>query len=204
MTTSYTPRPRSSRLSSALNWSIGLLCAHGAIGLIFGALVLASPARATAVFTPFVGYVIAFWLLATGASELAVVLRLHRDLPGWGWDTFFAVATIIAGVILLFVPVGTGFFAAMLVLWCIALSVVFRAVTLLRTSQGWGVGIGIIYVIFAVLMIWLIVSNPAESVTALVWTAGIWGIVCGVTSLVLAWQIQRTRRSIGAAFGVQR
>ena len=124
--------------------------------------------------------------------------------PGWGWDTFFAVATIIAGVILLFVPVGTGFFAAMLVLWCIALSVVFRAVTLLRTSQGWGVGIGIIYVIFAVLMIWLIVSNPAESVTALVWTAGIWGIVCGVTSLVLAWQIQRTRRSIGAAFGVQR
>lgn len=204
MTTSYTPRPHSSRVSTALNWSIGLLCAHGAIGLIFGALVLASPARATAVLTPFVGYVIAFWLLAAGASELAVVLRLHRDLPGWGWDTFFAVTTIIAGIILLFVPVGTGFFAAMLVLWCIALSVVFRAVTLLRTSRGWGVGIGIIYVIFAVLMIWLIVSNPAESVTALVWTAGIWGIVCGVTSFVFAWQIQRTRRSIGATFGVQR
>lgn len=204
MTTSYTPQSHSNRLSSALNWSIGLLCAHGAIGLIFGALVLASPARATAVLTPFVGYVIAFWLLVTGASELTVVLRLRRDLPGWGWDTFFAVATIIAGVILLLVPVGTGFFAAMLVLWCIALSVVFRAVTLLRTSRGWGVGIGIIYVIFAVLMIWLIVSNPAESVTALVWTAGIWGIVCGATSLVLAWQIQRTRRSIGAAFGVRR
>mgnify|MGYP002716934749 CR=1 FL=1 len=118
MTTSSTPqRPLGDRVSSVANWSIGLLVAHGAIGLIFGILVLSSPSKATNVITPFVGYLIAFWLIDTGATEIAAVARLRRDFPGWGWDMFFGVLTLIAGIVLLFVPVGTGFFVALLALW---------------------------------------------------------------------------------------
>ncbi|WCZ38534.1 HdeD family acid-resistance protein [Corynebacterium jeddahense] len=201
MTTSSTPqRPLGDRVSSVANWSIGLLVAHGAIGLIFGILVLSSPSKATNVITPFVGYLIAFWLIDSGATEIAAVARLRRDFPGWGWDMFFGVLTLIAGIVLLFVPVGTGFFVALLALWLIAFAVLFRAVALLNHGRGWGIGVGIIYAIFAVIMIWLIIANPGKSVEALVWTAGLWGVVSGITSLVLAWQLQAVRSAFSQRY----
>ena len=117
-------------------------------------------------------------------AESTVFDKTATQTQWWMWAIIGAAALILA----------------LLALWLIAFSVLFRAVALLNHGRGWGIGVGIIYAIFAVIMIWLIIANPGKSVEALVWTAGLWGVVSGITSLVLAWQLQAVRSAFSQRY----
>lgn len=196
MTYNTTP---TSTVRSLANRGVGVLVAQGVIGIIFGILVLSSPTRATAVLTPFIGYVIALWLIVSGAVQIASAVRSRAFFSGWGWDIFFGAVVLITGVVLLFVPVDTGFFFAMLVLWLIAFAVLFQALSVINLSNGWGAGIGILYLVLAIVMIWLLFSNPQESLEAIVWVAGLFGLLSGLVELLLAWQVNSARKAFSTA-----
>lgn len=201
--TSTTPPARQDRaertrqaLESIGNRSVAFLVIRGIISTIFGILVLVSPMTATAVLTPFLGFVIAFWMIASGITEIIAGIQGRRYFKGWGWDVAFGAIALIAGVYLLFQPIGTGFFFALLVLWLLAFSTLERAIGMFASGNGWGIGFGILYVVLAIELIGVLIANPAESVVALVWIAGLWGLVTGITSFLLAWQVQRARKEI--------
>lgn len=194
----YTTTPTRT-VRSLANRGVGVLIAQGIIGVIFGLLVLSSPTRATAILTPFVGYVIAFWLIVSGAVQIASAIRSRSFFSGWGWDIFFGAVVAITGIVLLFIPVDTGFFFAMLVLWLIAFALLFQALAVVNLSNGWVAGIGILYLVLAIVMIWLLFSNPQESLEAVVWVAGLFGLISGVINLILAWQVNSARRAFADA-----
>lgn len=201
--TSTTPPARQDRaerarqaLESIGNRSVAFLVISGIISTIFGILVLVSPMTATAVLTPFLGFVIAFWMITSGITEIIAGIQARGYFKGWGWDVAFGAIALIAGVYLLFQPIGTGFFFALLVLWLIAFSTLVHAIGMFASGNGWGIGLGILYVVLAIAMIGVLIANPAESVVALVWIAGLWGLVTGITSFLLAWQVQRARKEI--------
>ncbi|WKD58402.1 hypothetical protein CAPI_09395 [Corynebacterium capitovis DSM 44611] len=209
-TPSATPPPNQSfyqrRVSDAQhslkvlgNVSVAWLIFRGVIALLFGILVLASPLSATVALPPVVGILFSLWLIFGGIAQIVFAFRERDVVSGWGWDAFFGVLELIIGILLFFVPIETGIFLVLFSLWVMAFVVIFRAIPMFSSGNGWLIFLGIVNMIFGVLMVYFVIARPGESLVAAVLVAGIWGVVSGVLSFALAWQVNRVRNDLEAA-----
>jgi uncharacterized membrane protein HdeD (DUF308 family) len=89
-----------------------LLLLEGLLGIGIGVITFVAPGI-TAVALVFF---IAAWSLATGVLEIAVAIRLRKEIQGEGWMILSGIASIVFAVLVMFFP-GAG---ALGLLWLIA------------------------------------------------------------------------------------
>jgi uncharacterized membrane protein HdeD (DUF308 family) len=89
-----------------------LLLLEGLLGIGIGVITFVAPGI-TAVALIFF---IAAWSLATGVLEIAVAIRLRKEIQGEGWMILSGIASIVFAVLVMFFP-GAG---ALGLLWLIA------------------------------------------------------------------------------------
>ena len=80
------------------------LLAEGALGIIFGAVVLVSPWIAILAWV----YVIAAWALVTGVLEVVTGIRLRDQIEGEFWMILSGVVSIIFGLLITFWPLESA------------------------------------------------------------------------------------------------
>lgn len=74
----------------------------GALGVLAGLVALAWPGI-TAIFLL---YVIAFWAIAAGVSQIAAAIRLHKEIEGEWWLAVDGLLSIILGALMIFSPLA--------------------------------------------------------------------------------------------------
>jgi uncharacterized membrane protein HdeD (DUF308 family) len=79
-----------------------LLLLEGVAGLSIGLAVLAWPATSAMVFA----WLVALWALVTGSLELALAIRLRRDLEGELLYTLSGIASIVLGILVMTRPLA--------------------------------------------------------------------------------------------------
>jgi uncharacterized membrane protein HdeD (DUF308 family) len=114
------------------DWWVLLLV--GLTGIVVGALTFISP-QATAIALVFY---VAIWAIATGLLEIAVALRLRKQLAGEVWLILAGIASVIFGVLLIAQP-AVG---ALTLLWLFAFYAIAFGVMLillaLKVRSGMG------------------------------------------------------------------
>lgn len=102
----------------------------GLFGILIGILTFRNPfATATALL-----YLVAFWALIIGIAEIALAIRLRRQIRGEGWYIVAGVLTILFSLMVFFFPVAGaltlatifGFYALLIGGMLIALSLRLR------------------------------------------------------------------------------
>jgi uncharacterized membrane protein HdeD (DUF308 family) len=77
------------------------LFAEAFIGLAFGIVALGWPSATVRVITLLVGP----WAIITGVGELVIAMRVRREIAGEPMYILFGIASILFGLIVIFVPV---------------------------------------------------------------------------------------------------
>src|SRR5215472_17183952 len=100
-----------SAVSAAIHRHWGLFLLEGIVLIVLGTLAILVPAVASLAATIFFGWI----LLLSGIVGLISTLRA-RQAPGFGWSLFSAITGIVAGIVLLLMPVqGTLSLTAVLI-----------------------------------------------------------------------------------------
>lgn len=102
------------------NW--GWFLASGIAGILIGLLTFYNPFATAAVLM----YMIAFWALVAGVAEIAVAIRLRKEIQGEGWYIIGGLLTILFGISIFMNPVAgaitiTIIFGAYALVWGITL-----------------------------------------------------------------------------------
>src|SRR5262249_25913597 len=126
-----------SAVSAAIHRHWGLFLAEGIVLIILGTLAVLVPPVASLAATIFFGWI----LLLSGMVGLISTLRA-RNAPGFGWSLFSAITGIVAGVVLLWMPVqGTLSLTAVLIafLFVEGVASILYALDHRKSSSGrWG------------------------------------------------------------------
>jgi uncharacterized membrane protein HdeD (DUF308 family) len=77
------------------------LVAEAVLGIVFGIVSLAWPSATVLVITILVG----FWAIITGVGEIAIAIRVRKEIEGEFMYFLFGVFSILFGLIVLFSPV---------------------------------------------------------------------------------------------------
>jgi uncharacterized membrane protein HdeD (DUF308 family) len=82
------------------NWWYLLM--QGILSVLVGGLVLRAPFLTEILVVIY----IAIWMIAIGALEIVTAVRLHKVIKGEGWYMASGIISILAGVIILYNPMG--------------------------------------------------------------------------------------------------
>lgn len=82
------------------NWWYLLM--QGVLSVIVGGLVLRAPFLTEILVVIY----IAIWMIAIGAMEIVTAVRLHKQIKGEGWYVASGIISILAGIIILYNPMG--------------------------------------------------------------------------------------------------
>lgn len=82
------------------NWWYLLM--QGILSVLLGGLVLRAPFLTEILVVVY----IAIWMIAIGALEIVTAVRLHKVIKGEGWYVASGIISILAGVIILYNPMG--------------------------------------------------------------------------------------------------
>lgn len=171
-----------SAVSAAIHRHWGLFLAEGIVLIILGTLAVLVPAVASLAATIFFGWI----LLLSGIVGLISTLRA-RQAPGFGWSLFSAITGIVAGIVLLLMPVqGTLSLTAVLIafLFIEGFVSILYALEHRKGSSGrwaWMLASGIVDIILAGI---LFAGLPGTAVWALGLLVGI-NLIFGGWALVL-------------------
>src|SRR3979411_3102691 len=99
-TTESEARALHSAVSAAIHRHWGLFLLEGIVLIVLGSLAVLVPAVATLAATIFFGWI----LLLSGIMGLIATMRA-RQAPGFGWSLLSAIIGIVAGIVLLAMPV---------------------------------------------------------------------------------------------------
>jgi uncharacterized membrane protein HdeD (DUF308 family) len=86
-------------------WWVTLL--EGIIGVVAGVLVFMYPAFATMSAALFVLYIVAFWSIFTGITEIMAAVQLRKEIEGEFWLGLSGLLSVIFGIFLILAP-GAG------------------------------------------------------------------------------------------------
>jgi len=171
-------------LRSAVNAAIhrhwGLFLLEGIVLIILGSLAILVPAVASLAATIFFGWI----LLVSGLVGLFATLRAHQA-PGFGWSLFSAITGMVAGAVLLALPVqGTVSLTWVLIAFLIVEGVasILYALEHRKSSTGrwsWMLASGVIDVVLGVI---LLAGLPGTAVWAL-------GLLVGINMLFGGWAL---------------
>jgi len=170
---------------------------RGILAIAFGIIALLNPT------TAFFAVVIVFgaYAIVDGVMEIAHGVATRKSSRSWGWLIFAGVISVLAGALALILPGLAGVVGALVALWTIiAYNLVhgvmmIAAATKSERGRGWGIGAGVISVLFAIVLAVLVLINPFGAVEALIFAVGIYAIVFGVALAIAAIS---TRASGGA------
>ena len=171
-------------LRSAVNAAIhrywGLFLLEGIVLIVLGTLAILVPAVASLAATIFFGWI----LLLSGLVGLFTTFRA-RHAPGFGWSLFSAITGIVAGAVLLWMPVqGTLSLTAVLIafLFIEGIASILYALDHRKGATGrwgWMLASGIIDVCLGVL---LLAGLPNTAVWAI-------GLIVGINMLFGGWSL---------------
>ena len=163
-------------------WWVFLL--EGIASLIFGALLLTSPAATLVALVIFRGF---YWLFV-GVLELVRVLV--DDSVSWYWSLLIGVVGIVAGLIVLKHPL----FAAValptaLVVWLGVAGLVIGVFSIIAGFTGGGIGSFIFGVINFVIGL-ILLGSPMAAAIAVPLVFGILLLIQGVVLIVWAFRVK--------------
>ena len=115
-----------------------LLLLEGIIGVVAGVLVFMYPTFATINAVFFVLYIVAFWSIFTGVTEIMQAIELRKQIEGEFWLGLSGALSVLFGIFLLIAP-GTGILALITIV--AAYAIVFGAMLVilafrLRSHSG--------------------------------------------------------------------
>ncbi|MEO8608014.1 MAG: HdeD family acid-resistance protein [Chloroflexota bacterium] len=87
-----------------------LLLLEGIIGVVAGILVFMYPTFAAINAVFFVLYIVAFWSIFTGVTEIMQAIQLRKEIEGEFWLGLSGALSVLFGIFLLIAP-GTGILA---------------------------------------------------------------------------------------------
>jgi uncharacterized membrane protein HdeD (DUF308 family) len=82
----------------------GIFLLSGLTGIILGILTLYNPFATGAALI----YLVAFWAILAGVFEIAVAIRLRKEITGEGWYIAGGLLTVIFGILLISNPVAAA------------------------------------------------------------------------------------------------
>jgi uncharacterized membrane protein HdeD (DUF308 family) len=169
-----------SAVTAAIHRHWGLFLLEGIVLIVLGTLAILVPAVASLAATLFFGWI----LLFSGLVGLFATLRA-RHAPGFGWSLFSAITGILAGAVLLWMPVqGTLSLTTVLIVFLIVEGVVsiFYALDHRKSSTGrwgWMLASGVIDVFLGII---LLAGLPGTAMWAL-------GLIVGINMLFGGWSL---------------
>lgn len=168
----------------ARGWWLFLL--RGVAGFLFGVLALFAPGLGLALV---LGFLAAF-LLVEGVATLVQAARGAPDVIGnrsrtWLWID--GVASVTAGLGVLFLP---GASAVFLVVMVGAWAAIVGAMRLVMAFRSGDVLMGALGALSVLIGAWM-VAAPGPGMLALVWLVGIQALVTGVLFLAIGWRLRR-------------
>ena len=160
------------------HWRLFLL--EGIVLIVLGSLAVLVPAVATLAATIFFGWI----LLLSGIMGLIATMRA-RQAPGFGWSLLSAIIGIVAGIVLLAMPVeGTFSLTAVLITFLIVegVATVLFALEHRKSSSGrwgWMLASGIVDLVLGGI---LLAGLPGTAVWAL-------GLLVGINMIFGGWAL---------------
>ena len=88
-----------------------LLLLEGILGVAAGILVFLYPVFATISATLFVLYIVAFWSIFTGVTEIMSAIQLRKEIEGEFWLGLSGVLSLLFGILLLIINPADGILA---------------------------------------------------------------------------------------------
>jgi len=182
-----------SAVSAAIQRHWGLFLLEGIVLIVLGSFAVLVPALASIAATVLFGWI----LLFSGLIGLISTLRA-RQAPGFGWSLVSAVVGLVAGAVLLWMPLqGVLSLTAVLIAFLLVEGIASILYSLEHRSGssgrwGWMLASGIVDVILAVI---LLAGLPGTAVWAL-------GLLVGINMLfggwALVWMALHARSMAGA------
>lgn len=163
-------------------WWVFLL--EGIASLIFGGLLITSPAATLVALVIFLGF---YWLFV-GVLELVRVF-VDKSVP-WFWSLIIGVVGIVAGIIVLNHPL----FAAVilptaLVVWLGVLGIIIGVFAIIAGFTGGGIGSFVFGVINFIIGL-ILLSSPMSAAIAVPLVFGILLLIQGVVLIIWAFRVK--------------
>ncbi|MBZ0292042.1 MAG: HdeD family acid-resistance protein [Anaerolineae bacterium] len=107
-------------------WWVYLL--EGIIGVIAGIVVFANPLFSAITLPLFVLYIVAFWAIFTGVSEIVAAFQLRKEIEGEFWLGLSGLLSLVFGILLLVNP-GEGILTLLFIV--AAYAIIFGAMLIM-------------------------------------------------------------------------
>ncbi|MGH6735909.1 MAG: HdeD family acid-resistance protein [Methyloceanibacter sp.] len=163
-------------------WWVFLL--EGIAAIIFGILLLTSPAQTLVAFVIFLGF---YWLFV-GVLELVRVF-VDRSVP-WFWSLLIGILGIVAGLIVLNHPLTAAIvLPTALVVWLGVLGLVIGVFAIIGGFTGGGIGSFIFGVINFIIGL-ILLGSPMAAALAVPFVFGILLLIEGVALIIWAFRVR--------------
>lgn len=195
----------SSELASFAKGVWWLVLLRGILAVVFGIIALLAPVAALTG----VAIVYGAYTFVDGAFTIVHAVRERSKLKAWGWLLFQGIVAVIAGLLIMILPIVTGIFGGLVVLWTIVIWNVIHGIAGLRSAAGaeggkektWGIIAGIASILLAIVIAVLTITNPLATVFSLIWVVGIWAVIFGIMLVIMAIQVRVAWNKSGAKAG---
>lgn len=172
-------------------WWLVLL--RGIFAIIFGIIALLAPVAALTG----IAIVYGAFTLVDGVFTIVHAVRERGRLKAWGWLLFQGIVAVLAGILVMVVPVLAGALGGFVVLWMVVIWNVIHGVAGIRSAAGaegkgrtWGIVAGIASILLGVALAILVIMVPGATLFGLIWAIGIWAILFGIMLIVMAIQVR--------------
>lgn len=185
------PNPVLTAMFEGVSWQA--IALRGAVGILFGLLALFAPVTTALSLV----LVFSIYLMADGFLAIFSAFRAMRERHSWGLLAVEGVASIIASLVLFFMPgLGMVAFVAIVAAWSLFAGGV-KLITAMRRgpvpARGWLALSAVVSLLFGIALL----LAPVIGAVVLTWWLGVYGLVFGATLLFLAFQLRSARKKAG-------
>jgi len=178
-----------SPVSSLIGRSWWVLLLYGIVAVVFGLIAIARPLSAATALA----WAIGVMAVVEGLISLFAAVSGNSGVPR-GWLLFYALASIVFGVLAVINPLATASVLILLLAAWLIVAGIYRmvfAVRVRRHIQGEWLLIlsGLLAIVLGVLM----VSHPIAGIAVTTLWIGVGSLVYGVLQIVVAWRVRRLR-----------
>lgn len=115
-----------------------LLLLEGILGVVAGILVFLYPSFATISAALFVLYIVAFWSIFTGITEIMAAIQLRKEIEGEFWLGLSGVLSLLFGILLIIMNPADGILALVTItaVYAIVFGVMFLFLAFRLRSQN--------------------------------------------------------------------
>lgn len=170
-------------------WTLAL---RGVFGIIFGIICFANPALAA------VSLVLAFGIfsIADGIAGLMTAFGQGRRGERWVWLAIEAVASLVIGAILLFMPGLSLVVLYFIIAIKAAITGIFLLLASIKLDGAHGQGLMTVAGAVSVIFAGVLLLSPMFGAKILIWWIGAWAIVFGIALIALGFKLKSLRNAL--------